>query len=74
MNLLQENMTMTISEAIVQTKFRNEYHKATVALAYAFNQLNSTHQNFFKEYDITMQQFNVLRILRGQSPNVCNLL
>ena len=67
-------MTKTISEAIVQTKFRSEFHKATVALVYAFNQLNSKHQNFFKEYDITMQQFNVLRILRGQHPNACNLL
>lgn len=67
-------MTKSISEAIVQTKFRNEFHKAYVALAYAFNQLNYAHQGFFKEYDITMQQFNVLRILRGQYPNVCNLL
>ncbi|HRB38337.1 MAG TPA: MarR family transcriptional regulator, partial [Bacteroidia bacterium] len=67
-------MTKTISEAIVQSKFRNEYHKAGVALAYAYNQVNSLQHNFFKEFSITMQQFNVLRILRGQSPNVCNLI
>ena len=67
-------MTKSISEAIVQAKFRNEYHKATLALTYAFNQLNSSHQAFFKRYDITPQQFNVLRILRGQHPKVCNLL
>lgn len=67
-------MTKSISEAIVQPKFRNEFHKATVALAYAYSQLSSNHQNFFKPYGITMQQFNVLRILRGQHPNVCNLI
>jgi MarR family multiple gene transcriptional regulator MgrA len=67
-------MTKTISEAIVQTKFRSEYHKTNVALVYACNQLTSLQQNFFKDFSITMQQFNVLRILRGQHPNVCNLI
>mgnify|MGYP001446357172 CR=1 FL=1 len=67
-------MTKSISEAIVQSKFRNEYHKAAIALTYAFNQINSANQIFFKKYDITPQQFNVLRILRGQHPKVCNLL
>jgi DNA-binding MarR family transcriptional regulator len=27
----------------------------------------------FKPYDITMQQFNILRILRGQMPNPCTV-
>ncbi len=66
-------MTKSISEAIVQPKFRNEFHKAYVALSYAYNQLNYSQQSFFKTYDITVQQFNVLRILRGQYPAVCNL-
>lgn len=67
-------MTKSISEAIVQSKFRNEYHKATVALTYASNQIGALHQDFFKDFEITMQQFNVLRILRGQHPKVCNLI
>jgi MarR family multiple gene transcriptional regulator MgrA len=67
-------MTKTISEAIVQSKFRNDYHKATVALFYVCNQVGGIHHAFFKNYNITIQQFNVLRILRGQQPNACNLL
>ncbi|HRH01539.1 MAG TPA: MarR family transcriptional regulator [Bacteroidia bacterium] len=67
-------MTKTISEAIVQSKFRNDYHKATVALFYVCNQVGGIHHAFFKNYNITLQQFNVLRILRGQQPNACNLL
>jgi DNA-binding MarR family transcriptional regulator len=30
-------------------------------------------QQKFKNADITVQQFNVLRILRGQHPKACNL-
>ncbi|EDP95663.1 MarR family transcriptional regulator [Kordia algicida OT-1] len=30
-------------------------------------------QSFFKQYDISMQQFNVLRILRGQKGKPANL-
>ena len=67
-------MTKTISEAIVQNKFRNDFHKAAIALSYAFNQLNGKSHIFFKSYNITPQQFNVLRILRGQHPNVCKLI
>ena len=67
-------MTKKISDAIVQTKFRNDYHKANLALAYASSQLQALHQDFMKKFGLSLQQFNVLRILRGQQPNVCNLI
>ncbi len=62
-------MEMRIEEEIKQHKFRNERQKATVNLLFTTNWLNNKHKDFFKEYGLTNQQFNVLRILRGQQPN-----
>jgi DNA-binding MarR family transcriptional regulator len=60
---------MTLEKDIRQTRFRDDYQKAFLNLlvtSYHFtNQLNE----FFKTYDITRQQYNVLRILRGQHPS-----
>ena len=59
---------MKLEEEISQKHFRNEYHKAAVNVVYTFNWLNNLNVNFFKPYGITPQQFNILRILRGQHP------
>jgi Transcriptional regulators len=40
-----------------------------VNLIYTANWLEDNNKNFFKNYHITNQQFNILRILRGQHPN-----
>lgn len=37
------------------------------------NKINETIANALKPYDVSMQQFNVLRILRGQNGNPANL-
>ncbi len=60
---------MRLEDEIVQKKFRNETHKLGVNLVYTFNWLDAFSQKHFKQYGITGQQFNVLRILRGQHPN-----
>ena len=60
---------MTIEEAIKQPKFTNEYHKLMVNLLYTASWVDVKHQQFMKNYGITVQQFNVLRILRGQKGN-----
>ncbi len=60
---------MKIEEEIKQTKFRNPHHKAALNLIYTASWLESRHQDFFKLFGITNQQFNILRILRGQHPN-----
>ncbi|MDX2283967.1 MAG: MarR family transcriptional regulator [Bacteroidia bacterium] len=61
---------MNIEEAIKQrTPFRNPWHKLAVNLIYSHNWLMDHHKSSFKPYDITVQQYNVLRILRGQYPN-----
>jgi DNA-binding MarR family transcriptional regulator len=60
---------MKLEEAIRQGKFLNEWHKLSVNLTFTNHFFKEKLQDFFKRYGITMQQFNVLRILRGQFPN-----
>lgn len=60
---------MGIEQDIRQSRFKSPYHKATVNLIYTASCLNHRFQRTLKEYDITTPQFNILRILRGQSPN-----
>lgn len=57
---------MELEKEINQKKFRSESHKLMVNIIYTFNWLNGQHADFLKPYKITYQQFNVLRILRGQ--------
>lgn len=56
---------MEIGSELKQRKFRNEYHKLTVNLVFTYNWLSKELDLFFKPYGITQQQFNILRILRG---------
>jgi DNA-binding MarR family transcriptional regulator len=53
----------------LQKHFRNEYHKAAVNVIFSYNWLVDYQVKLFKPYGITMQQYNILRILRGQQPN-----
>jgi DNA-binding MarR family transcriptional regulator len=59
---------MKLEDEIVQKKFRSETHKLGVNLVYTFNWIDALHQKHFKKHGITPQQFNLLRILRGQHP------
>jgi DNA-binding MarR family transcriptional regulator len=58
----------TIEEEIKQKKFPNIYTKTDVNLLYTSGWLQNVFARFFKTYGISQQQFNVLRILRGQHP------
>jgi len=64
---------MLLEKEIQQKSFKSPQQKLAVNLLYTSNWLNYQYQQHFKNYDITMQQFNVLRILRGQHPNYCTL-
>lgn len=59
---------MKIEEEIIQPKFRNFLHKAVINLIFTSNWLTDKQQKFLKPYGITGQQFNILRILKGQHP------
>ena len=55
-------------ESDIQQKFRNESQKAILNILYTSYFIQDKMNMLFKEYDITRQQYNVLRILRGQHP------
>lgn len=59
----------SLEERIKQSKFTNEKHKTIVSILYTANLLTAHFEEAFRKYGITLQQFNVLRILRGQQPN-----
>lgn len=59
---------MEFEKEIQQTKFKSEFHKASLNLIFTSGWLVNEHKEFFKPYGITPQQFNVLRILRGSFP------
>lgn len=60
---------MKIEDEIQQQKFKNEYQKLTLNIIYTANWLSTYIDAVFKNREITIQQYNVLRILRGQYPN-----
>jgi DNA-binding MarR family transcriptional regulator len=60
---------MKIEEEISQENFRNKSHKTAVNIIYTFNWLYQKTIELLKPFDLTIQQFNILRILRGQYPN-----
>ncbi len=60
---------MSIETDIKQKKFRSPYQRMGLNLVYTSNWIQYQQMEIFREFDITSQQFNVLRILRGQHPN-----
>ena len=56
---------MSLEKDINQQVFRSEYQKAIINLIYTFNWVNEKLNKGFEPFDITQQQFNILRILRG---------
>src|SRR6187431_1826075 len=60
---------MKIEEEIRQSKFKSSHQKALINLIFTYNWMHNKQQDFFKGFGITPQQFNILRILKGQHPN-----
>ena len=65
---------MGIEKDIKQQLFRNEYQKATVNLIFTSNWLTEKIKVFLDNEDITSQQFNILRILRGSKKPMSTLV
>jgi DNA-binding MarR family transcriptional regulator len=59
---------MEIGKEIKQAKFKNEYHKMLINLLFTSGWLESKNSCSLKPYGISPQQYNILRILRGQYP------
>ncbi len=60
---------MKLEDAIKQTAFKSEEERLVINLMYTSGWLSSEQNRFFKRFHISSQQYNVLRILRGQYPN-----
>jgi DNA-binding MarR family transcriptional regulator len=60
---------MKIEEEIKQAKFRNDHQKAILNILFTSNWIQKKQKEFFEPHGITGQQYNILRILRGQHPN-----
>lgn len=65
-------MRTKIEEEVSLHTFRNEYHKGIVNMVYTYGYVQSKLQQLFAEHGLTMQQFNILRILRGSYPDSCS--
>lgn len=64
---------MLLEDEIQQKSFKSPEQKLAVNLLFSTNWLNDHYVTYFKGLDLTIQQFNVLRILRGQYPTHCTL-
>ncbi len=60
---------MKIQGVIKQGKpFRNAYHQTTVNLIFTGRWIFNLHNELFKTFGLTLQQYNILKILKGQYP------
>lgn len=57
----------------IKSKFENEYQKLGVNIIYTQYYIQRRVQKLLKPFGLTNQQYNVLRILRGQYPNPANV-
>ncbi len=64
---------MELENEIGQSSFDNEHHKLIVNILFTQSWLVSQMKGFLQQFGLTVQQFNILRILRGQSPNPTTL-
>ena len=56
---------MKTIDDILKTRFENDKHRFIANLIYTSNCFQNSFIDFLKPYDLSPQQFNILRILRG---------
>ncbi len=59
---------MKLEQAIQSTKFKSEVQKATLNILYTAWWLKTIMSKELKEFGLTHEQYNVLRILKGKYP------
>ena len=57
-----------LEQDLQQKKFNNEVIKANINILFTANFIYNQISSYLKPYDLTHEQFNVLRILRGKHP------
>lgn len=61
---------MKLEQAIQSTRFKNEVHKAGLNILYTAWWLKTVMSRELKEFGLTHEQYNVLRILKGKHPEL----
>lgn len=59
---------MKLEDAIKQKRFKSEEERLIINMVYTSGWLGAEQNRYFKQFGISSQQYNVLRILRGQQP------
>ncbi len=70
---MRQTLSMRIEDEIKQVKFDNEHHKLMINLLFSGKWITDIMTKHHKRHDITSQQYNVLRILRGQHPKASSV-
>ena len=65
---------MGIEKEIHQGKFRSSGQKALLNILFTYGWINERIKNVLAPEDITLQQYNILRILRGSFPKPLSTL
>ncbi len=63
----------SIGDAIKQNKFSSEFQKAAINLAYTSSGIRNAMNATLRKFDLTLPQFNVLRILKGMHPGATSV-
>jgi len=64
---------MKIEESIQQKKFSSSFHKAQVNVLYTAAWMSHQSAQALRPFNISVQQFNILRILRGMHPETATV-
>lgn len=64
---------MQIEEEIKQINFFSHYQKLVINILFTSNWISLKNNHRLKRYGISNEQFNILRILRGQFPNASSI-
>jgi len=65
---------VSIDKDIKLSKFSSPYHRLGVNILFTSAWLENEHRQLLKPHGITLPQFNVLRILRGQKGNPISVM
>tara|TARA_B100000809_G_scaffold13391_2_gene12238 strand:+ start:7658 stop:8107 length:450 start_codon:yes stop_codon:yes gene_type:complete len=64
---------MRLEEELQQSGFQSEHQKAVLNILFTSNWLESDSARVLKPFEISSQQYNVLRILKGQGVNAISV-
>ncbi len=64
---------MKIEDEIKQNRFHSEYQKLAINILFTNQWLTANTTKILKPFGISPQQYNVLRILKGQSPKAISV-